>query len=61
MRPTPLHEILRRIKPLAPFHQACHLRGLISSEKRHSIRRGELEEALKALMLKQMKKENRAA
>lgn len=61
MKPTPIHEVLRRIKPLAPFHQAAHLRGLIASEKRRSVRRGEFEEALKALILKQIKRENRAA
>jgi hypothetical protein len=61
MKPTPICEVLRRIKPLAPFHQAAHLRGLISCEKKRSLRRRELEEALKAIMNKQMRRENRAA
>jgi hypothetical protein len=61
MKPTPLHEVLRRIKPLAPVHQAAHLRGLIASEPRRSIRRHEMEEALKAIVNRQLKKENRAA
>lgn len=61
MKPKPVYRVLRDIKVLSPFHQACHLRGLIASEKRRSIRRGELEEALKELMLKQIKRENRAA
>lgn len=61
MKPTPIFEVLRRIKPLAPFHQAAHLRGLISAEPRRSIRRHELEEALKAIVNRQLKREVRAA
>lgn len=61
MKPSPIHEILRRIRPLAPFHQASHLRGLIASEPRRSIRRRELEAALQAIMNKQLRKENRVA
>lgn len=61
MKPTPLHVILRRIKPLSPFHQAAHLRGIIASEPRRSIRRHELEEMLKAVVNRQLKKECRAA
>jgi hypothetical protein len=61
MKPTPIHEILRRIKPLARVHQAAHLRGLIASEAKRSIRRRELEEALKDLINKQLRKESRAA
>lgn len=61
MKPTPIHEILRRIKPLARVHQAAHLRGLIASEPKRSIRRRELEEALKDIVNKQLRKENRAA
>lgn len=52
-KPTPVSEILRRIQPLAPFHQHCHLRGLIASETRHGMRRVELEEALKNLLQKE--------
>ncbi len=61
MKPKPIFRVLRDIKILSPFHQVCHLRGLIASEARRSIRRGELEEALKDLMLKQIKRENRNA
>ena len=59
MKPSPLHEIMRRIRPLAPFHQAAHLRGLIASEPRRSIRRAELESALREVMTRQIKKEIR--
>lgn len=61
MKPKPIYKVLHDIKVLAPFHQVCHLRGLISSEPRRSIRRAELEAALKALMLRQIKRENRVA
>jgi hypothetical protein len=60
MKPTPLAEILRRIRPLAPIHQAYHLRAVISLEPRRSIRRRELEAALKTVMCKQLKRENRS-
>ncbi|BBB99380.1 hypothetical protein [Bradyrhizobium elkanii] len=61
MRSTPIHEVLRRIKPLAPVHKAAHLRGLISSEPKRSIRRRELEAALKDIVNRQLRKESRAA
>lgn len=61
MKPTPIAEILRRIRPLAPIHQAAHLTGIIASEPRRSIRRHELEEALKAIVNRQLKRETRAA
>lgn len=61
MKQSSIAEILRRIRPLAPFHQCAHLRGLIASEPKRSIRRHELEEALKAIVNRQLKKENRAA
>jgi hypothetical protein len=59
MKPTPIHEVIRRIRPLAPIHKAAHLRGLIASEKKRSIRRVILEEALKDVVNKQLKKEVR--
>jgi hypothetical protein len=59
MRPTPIAEVLRRIRPLPPAHKAAHLRGLIASEPRRSIRRHELECALKDIINKQLTKENR--
>ena len=57
----PIHEVLRRIRPLAPFHKAAHLRALISQEPKRSIRRRELEEALKAIVNRQLKRESRNA
>lgn len=60
-KPTPIHEVLRRIKPLAPMHRISHLRGLIAGEPKRSIRRQELEAALKDLVTKQIKRESRAA
>ena len=61
MKPTPIHEVIRRIKPLANVHKAAHLRALISIEPKRSIRRRELEEALKAIVNRQLKRESRAA
>lgn len=72
MRFTPIAEILRRIRPLAKHHQAAHLRGHIASEQgsradgkpnlhKTSVRIRELQEALKDVMLKQLKRESRAA
>jgi hypothetical protein len=61
LKPTPVFEVLRRIKPLAPIHKAAHLRGLIASEPKRSVRRGELEAALKDLINRQLKRESRAA
>lgn len=59
MKPSPIHIVLRRIKPLSAFHKACHLRGVIASEPRRSIRRHELEAALKDVMNRQLRRENR--
>jgi hypothetical protein len=60
MKPA-IHEVLRRIRPLAPFHKAAHLRALIALEPKRSIRRRELEEALKAIVNRQLKRESRNA
>lgn len=57
-KPTPIHEVLRRIRPLAPNHKAAHLRGLIASEPRRSVRRVELEAALKAIVNSALHKQN---
>ncbi len=59
-KPCPIHQVLRRIRPLAPFHRAQHLRALIELEPKRSVRRGELESALKDLVTKQIKREVRA-
>jgi hypothetical protein len=61
MKQTSIAEILRRIRPLANVHKAAHLRALIALEKKHSIRRRELEEALKAIVNRQLKRESRSA
>jgi hypothetical protein len=60
MKPPSICQVVRRIQPLAPFHKACHLRALIASERKHSIRRVELEAALKHVVNNQLKKELRA-
>ena len=59
MKPS-IAEILRRIRPLPPIQKANHLRGLIASEPRRSIRRVELEAALKEVINKQLGREIRA-
>ena len=59
MRPTPIATILRRIRPLAPQHKAAHLRGLIALEPKRGIRRAELEEALKHIVNRELRRESR--
>jgi hypothetical protein len=54
---APIHVVLRRIRPLAPVHKVAHLRGLIASEPKRSIRRVELEAALKDIFTEEMAKE----
>lgn len=58
-KPTPIATILRRIRPLAPIHKAAHLRGLIAGEAKRSIRRAELEEALKQIVNRELRRESR--
>jgi len=50
MKPPPIAQVLRRIRPLAVVHQVDHLRGVIASEPRRSVRRQELELALKDIL-----------
>jgi hypothetical protein len=57
MRPTPIHEIARRIKPMQPFQQLCTVRGHLSREPKRGIRRKELEALLQEIMTKQLKRE----
>ncbi len=62
----PIHEMLRRIRPLALHHQAAYLAGHIASEKGDNVRRSsvrirELEAALQDVQLRRLKKESRAA
>lgn len=61
MKPTPIAQILRRIRPLAQQHQVAHLRGIIASEPKRGIRRHELEAALKHVINHQLRKESRMA
>ena len=59
MKP-PIAEILRRISRFKPVHKAAHLSALIALEPRRSIRRVELEAALKDVVNRQLGKEIRA-
>lgn len=61
MKPTPIHLICSRIKRLSLPHQIAHLRALLALEKPFSVRRNELQSLLDGKMLKQLKKECRAA
>lgn len=61
MKPTPLHIIVARLKRLPLHHQISHLRSLVAAEKPFSVRRNELQSLLDGKMLKQLRKENRAA
>jgi len=54
----PIHEILRRIGPLAAKHKAAHLRGIIASEPKRSQRRAELVAALQSIVNKDLQKAN---
>jgi len=58
---TPIHVIVARLKPLPLHHQIAFLRSLLKAEKPFSVRRNELQSLLDGKMLKQLKKENRAA
>lgn len=61
MRLTPIADVLRKIQPLPPVLKAAHLRGMIASERKHSIRRHELEAALKHVVNKDLQRSNREA
>lgn len=58
---TPIHEVLRRIQRLSLAHKAAHLSALVNMEPKRSIRRRELETALKDIRTRQLRKESRAA
>ena len=58
---TPIHLIARRMQRLPLHHQIAHLRALVDLEKPRSVRRIELEALLKERVVKQLRKENRAA
>lgn len=59
MKPTPISEVLRRIRPLSREHKIAHLRGLIACEKKRSFRRAELEAALKPIVNQELEFEVR--
>jgi hypothetical protein len=59
MKPSPLAEVLRRIRPLSRTHKIAHLRGLIAGEKKRSFRRAELEAALLPIVNDQIRREVR--
>lgn len=61
MKPTPIHLVIARMKPLSLAHQIHHLRALVSLEKPYSVRRNELESLLRGKLSKQLRKESRAA
>ena len=56
-----LHQIITRMKRLPVQHRIAHLRALLSVEKPYSQRRCELEDLLQVEVLKQLKRECRAA
>lgn len=60
MKP-PIHIIVSRLKRLPLHHQIAHLRALLKSEKPFSVRRNEISSLLEGKVLKQLRKENRAA
>lgn len=59
MKPTPISEVLRRIRPLSREHKIAHLRGLIAVEKKRSFRKAELEAALKPIVNETIRREVR--
>jgi hypothetical protein len=58
---TPIHVVCTRLKRIPLHHQIAHLKALVADEKPRSMRRVELEALLKERMIKQLRKENRAA
>lgn len=58
---TPIHIIVARVKKLPLHLRIAHLRALVANEKPYSVRRNELQSLLEGAMLKQLRKENRAA
>ncbi len=66
MKHTSIHEMLRRIRPLALHHQAAYLAGHIASERgdnlhKTSVRIRELQLALRDIQTRRLKREGRAA
>ncbi len=61
MKPTPIHIVIARLKPLSLPQQIHHLRALVALEPLYGLRRGELESILQGKMLKQLRREGKAA
>lgn len=71
MKPIPISEMLRKIRPLALHHQAAYLRGHIASEQgcdekgrtcihKTSVRIRELQAALADITMRRLKREKAA-
>ncbi|OAF05442.1 hypothetical protein AYJ54_00620 [Bradyrhizobium centrolobii] len=58
---TPIHVIARRLERIPLHHRIAHLKALAAAEKPRSGRRNELEGLLAECVLKQLKRETRAA
>jgi hypothetical protein len=58
---TPLHVMIRRLQRLPAKHRIAFLRSMLKVEKPYSQRRCELEDLLQVEVLKQLKREIRAA
>lgn len=58
---TQLHVIIRRMQRLPAKHRIAHLKSLLAVEKPYSQRRTELEDLLQYEILRQLKREIRAA
>lgn len=61
MKPTPLHLVISRLNRLPLAQQVEWLRMSVALEKPYSVRRNELQSLLEGKVLKQIRKENRAA
>lgn len=58
---TPLHVLIRRMQRLPAKHRIAHIKSLLAVEKPYSQRRSELEDLLQVEILKQLRREIRAA
>jgi hypothetical protein len=58
---TPLHILIKRMQRLPAKHRIAHIKSLLAVEKPYSQRRCELEDLLQIEVLKQLKREIRAA
>lgn len=61
MKPVPLHMIVARLRRMPLHEQVDHLRKLVALERPYSVRRNELESLLQGRVLKQLRREGRAA